>query len=295
MILAEKEMCEHRAIAQLFTSQAISKIAEGNLTLIHKILEENLRPQSFPLKVENVFELALKTLLENYKNEYIFKNTIINKILFKKNKKSSTTILSEFRVGDNKADLVIVNGHSVCYEIKTRYDSLKRLPDQLSSYTKIFDKVYVVCDEYFKDEILNLIPLNVGVFEFTHRGALREIKKAKVNIQPISYETMIGSLRMEEYKFIAECLTTRKIESRNIHIFNDCLEIFKESDPEKLRKYFRESLKKFRGLDIDYISSMPNSLVNSAISFRMPKTKRNSLLEILKLDIYKENICTSHS
>ncbi|WP_099823129.1 sce7726 family protein [Tatumella sp. OPLPL6] len=295
MILAEKEMCEHRAIAQLFTSQAISKIAEGNLTLIHKILEENLRPQSFPLKVENVFELALKTLLKNYKNEYIFKNTIINKILCKKNKKSSTTILSEFRVGDNKADLVIVNGHSVCYEIKTRYDSLKRLPDQLSSYTKIFDKVYVVCDEYFKDEILNIIPSNVGVFEFTHRGALREIKKAKVNIQPISYETMIDSLRMEEYKFIAECLTTRKVESRNIHIFNDCLEIFKESDPEKLRKYFRESLKKFRGLDIDYISSVPNSLVNSAISYRMPKTKRNSLLEILKLDIYKENICTSRS
>lgn len=46
-------------------------------------------------------------------------------MFLKKHKINKAVMLSEFRVGANKADCVILNGLSTCYEIKTELDNLK--------------------------------------------------------------------------------------------------------------------------------------------------------------------------
>ncbi|STV31066.1 Uncharacterised protein [Klebsiella pneumoniae] len=137
-------MSNTKNIGQLFTSQAINAVADGDFSLLHELIGNVLTPKFFPVKVSEIFDIAFKKLSREYKSEYFFKNIIANEVFLKKHKKNAAVMLSEFRVGTNKADCVILNGLSTCYEIKTELDNLKRLPEQLNSYISLFDKVYVV-------------------------------------------------------------------------------------------------------------------------------------------------------
>lgn len=295
MPLIKKEKSESRLIAQLFTSQAITKIADGDLSFLIKIINDFLMPKHYPVNVAKAFELAFENLSHNYKNEYFYKNILAKKMLLEKYLRKDVTMLSEFRVGENKADCVIINGISTCYEIKTRFDSLKRLPDQLHAFSKIFDKTYVVCDKSHKENVFACIPDHVGMIEFTERGSLKEIKKAGENPYPLDREILISSLRKNEYQYIAENIIKKPLNSSNINIFNDCLEIFKISDSEKLNYLFKKSMKKYRKIDSDFIEILPACLLNSAVSYKFTKSRKEGLLSILEKNIYKEKICISHS
>lgn len=55
--------------------------------------------------------------------------------------------MSEFWVDMSKADSVVLNGTSTVYEIKTEFDNLSRLPQQLTDYSKVFDHINVVTHE----------------------------------------------------------------------------------------------------------------------------------------------------
>ncbi|HFF9490162.1 sce7726 family protein [Serratia marcescens] len=286
---------DSRIAAQLFTSQAINKIADGDLTFLYKVLSDYLTPTVYPLKVAQVFELAFRKLSLDYKTEYFFKNAIANKLYIRRHAEKNVTMLSEFRVGNNKADCVIVNGNSTCYEIKTKFDSLKRLPDQLSSYSKIFDKVYVVCDQTHINNVLLHAPDEVGVIEFTEKGALKEVKRAIVNTHEIDREILISSLRKPEYVLIAEKLTNKPLESSNMSIYADCLNIFNQASSEELRKLFKYALKTHRKTDFGFVNKLPPSLTNMAISFKLTRSKRLALGNILTQSIHKDEICTSHS
>jgi len=58
----------------------------------------------------------------NYQNEYVYKNTFLNEWLIKEIGKENSKVYSEFRVGTAFADLVMFNGTSKAFEIKTEYD-----------------------------------------------------------------------------------------------------------------------------------------------------------------------------
>lgn len=90
-------------------------------------------------------------LMRDYRCEYVFKNEVINKILFRHFTHPDTVAFSEFRVNQSIADLAMFNGKSRAYEIKTDYDSDKRLAHQLADFKSysssvIFGKFYVVVE-----------------------------------------------------------------------------------------------------------------------------------------------------
>ncbi|NMP29127.1 sce7726 family protein [Rahnella sp. SAP-1] len=294
MFSVEKKRVDSRVLAQLFTSQAINKIADGDLSFLYRILNDFLTPRTPNLRVAQVFELAFSKLLTDYKTEYFFKNAIANKLYLGRHSAREATMLSEFRVGSNKADCVIVNGHTTCYEIKTKFDSLKRLQDQLSAYIKIFEKVYVVCDGCHINNVLSCIPDEVGVIEFTVRGALKEIKKAKINNHEIDREVLIGSLRKPEYVYMAESLTNKPVTTSNMNTYSQCLDIFNQASSKELRVLFKHVLKMNRKADSIFVSKLPPSLINTAISFKLSKSKKLAFGEILTQAINKDRKCTFH-
>ncbi|ENX4942817.1 hypothetical protein ACFPP1_003659, partial [Salmonella enterica] len=108
------EMSNNKNIGQLFTSQAINAVADGDFSLLHELIGNVLTPKFFPVKVSEIFDIAFKKLSHEYKSEYFFKNIIANEVFLKKHKKNEAVMLSEFRVGTNKADCVILNGLSTC-------------------------------------------------------------------------------------------------------------------------------------------------------------------------------------
>jgi len=67
-------------------------------------------------------KFAFAELRKNYRCEYVYKNTLINNLISNYGTKNSI-IINEFRVGNSVADMVLFNGTSKAFEIKTELDS----------------------------------------------------------------------------------------------------------------------------------------------------------------------------
>ena len=64
-------------------------------------------------------------LKTEYRNEYYYKNTLLNKLLLGIHSVNTTTALTEIPIAKSKADFVLINGKAVVYEIKTELDNLE--------------------------------------------------------------------------------------------------------------------------------------------------------------------------
>ena len=267
-----------REIAKLFTSNSLRAIASGDVSPLEKIINnKNLRSNVNTTSIDDIYSSAFEFLSRNYRNEYVYKNLIARKILRSKHSLQSSVLLSEFRVGQNKADLVLLNGCSTCYEIKTEYDSLNRLEDQLQSYIQLFEKVYVVCPSSLQVDVEAIIPHSVGIIVLTDNNTLRTIKDAiSNNIFDISL--MMKSLRKEEYLDIAENIYGLKIDVPNTQVFDLCYKILNKSDRAVVNNLFLKTLKKYRKNNIEAINTLPSPLTNALISFKFNKNDIKNLI-----------------
>lgn len=271
-------MIAEREIAKLFTSNCLNAVAGNDFFALKKLKLHEIANQYQAQTFEDLYENAYKTLSKNYRNEYIYKNIIARNILLGRHSLNSSILLSEFRVGTNKADLVLLNGCSTCYEIKTEYDSLVRLNDQLSSYVKLFDKVNVVCSSQMLESVLHLAPIEVGVILLTDTNTLKTIREP-IQTERLDIELMMKSLRKNEYQSIAEKLYKLKIDVPNTRLYELCEKIIKSHDPKIVKKEFLSTLKVTRKNNAKAISSLPNSLTNALISF---KFKPNDIQNLIK-------------
>lgn len=84
---------------------------------------------------------------EGYRHEYIYKAAPTHKILLGKHSLHSASVINEFRVGECKADVAILNGTATVYEVKSERDSLAWLERQIRANATVFAKVYVIASE----------------------------------------------------------------------------------------------------------------------------------------------------
>lgn len=88
----------------------------------------------------------IKWLLEKYHNDLVLGNEVAYSPLIR------------------RADLVMIHdGFSYAFEIKSDYDNIKRLNEQLPDYLKTFDFVYIVTTKTLLKEIELSVPKNVGI------------------------------------------------------------------------------------------------------------------------------------
>lgn len=273
---------DNKAVAKAFNSNVLNDIANGNFAYVEKVAAQHFQLNS-PISLEHFFNKAFDFLGNEYPNEYFYKNLISTKILCGKHSLNTATMLSEFRVGSNKADCVILNGQSTCYEIKTDYDSLIRLEDQLSSYLQLFDEVYVVCSTKFIQAVLDLAPKEVGVLRLSERQTFSQIRKATKRKTPLNKKLLMQSLRQHEYKELAERLKGEPVESPNTLIYNECFSIVEQFENlDTLNEYFIDILKKSRKNNAKLINSLPKALTNAAISYRFSKKEAEMLIKYFK-------------
>jgi len=107
-------------------------------------------------------------LEENYQNEYIFKNSFLNEWLIKEIGQSNSKVFSEYRVGNAVADLVMFNGSSKVFEIKTDLDTKNRLALQIENYKKAFNQIYLIIPETKIDTYRNYDG-EIGLITFNNR------------------------------------------------------------------------------------------------------------------------------
>ena len=197
---------------QKFDTYMINKIF--TVPYFDRMISKNSVPESFSKCVKRYIKTEEATIGEaiseiyhfmdcEYRNEYFYKNTILNQLLIKKHDLYNTAALTELPIGDSKAYFIMINGRGVVYEIKTDLDNLLRLENQIKDYYKVFSYVYVVVGnkqlshvkEFLKDQ-------KVGIYELTASGKLICRKKALCNKENLSYEAMFQVLRKAEFESI---------------------------------------------------------------------------------------------
>lgn len=197
---------------QKFDTYMINKIF--TVPYFDRMISENSVPESFSKCVKRYIKTEEATIGEaiseiyhfmdcEYRNEYFYKNTILNQLLIKKHDLYNTAALTELPIGDSKADFIMINGRGVVYEIKTDLDNLLRLENQIKDYYKVFSYVYVVVGNKQLSHVKEFLKnQKVGIYELTASGKLICRKKALCNKENLSYEAIFQVLRKAEFESI---------------------------------------------------------------------------------------------
>lgn len=281
-----------REASKLFNSSKLAALADGDYSYTEKVAKEFLNQEVSKSAVCDIYEHTYKRLSQEYRSEYYFKNTLARRRLLGRHSLKTATMLSEFRVGKSKADCVILNGKSTCYEIKSEYDTLNRLEEQLNDYLKLFDEVYVVCSAKNLESVLKTADERVGVLELTRQNYFSEKRAATPRIDPIDIDLLIKSLRKEEYLELVKRNTGEMPSVPNSKLVSFCKSALKTVDPERIATSFIEVLKEKRFNDSDLLNALPSSLINAAISYQFSSLQIEALKSIF--GACKESRCISH-
>lgn len=91
---------------------------DGNDKIYGQVIKRYVDNSAEKTNLELVSEIY-SVLEDKYRNEYYYKNTLLNKLLLGIHSVNTTTALTEFPIAKSKADFVLINGKAVVYEIKT--------------------------------------------------------------------------------------------------------------------------------------------------------------------------------
>jgi hypothetical protein len=98
-------------------------------------------------------------------NDALIRENFHRKILRKHHEAPGTLVIDELglRHGTNRADIAVLNGHFIAYEIKSDEDSLKRIESQITAYNAIFDRATVIVGRRHLEKVERLVPRWWGI------------------------------------------------------------------------------------------------------------------------------------
>lgn len=202
-----------------------------------------------------------KHLNKQYRNEYFYKNTLLNKLLLGRHSLNTTTALNEIPVNKSKADFILINGKATVYEIKTELDSLERLESQINDYYKAFNHVCVVTGESNFEKAYNLLKdTDVGVCVLTDRNTISTRKEPIKSNKKLDHTIMFKVLRKKEYENILFRHYGNLPETSQIKYFRACLELFRNIEMDRAYDYMVDELKKRNIKEVDEYKKVPYEL-----------------------------------
>lgn len=180
----------------------------------------------------------------SYRNEYYFKNAILNKLLVEKHDLCRTAAFTELPIAESKADFVMINGHGVVYEIKTDLDNFNRMENQIKDYYKAFDYVNLVVSSAQYDKAKELLgDTDVGIFVLYDSGNLLCRKKAKRHTENLSHEVIFRILRKREFESILLKYFKELPNVNSFAYYRECLNWLETLDVRILQKEMCKCLK----------------------------------------------------
>jgi len=215
---------------------------------------------------------------KNYRNEYFYKNTLLNKLLLGVHKPTTTTALTEIPVGKSKADFILINGKAIVYEIKTALDTFERLESQLSDYYKAFDHVAVVTDSKNRttiERILSNTP--VGIYLMTERDQISVLKKPTRYSEKLSASEIFKVMNKDEYESVLMQIYSELPEVAPVWYYTKCQEMFCGVDLSVSYPLFLKELKKRNKIIIEQYKNVPYEL-KTLVYFS--KYKQNDYLKL---------------
>ncbi len=274
-----------RLLARLFTRPVFSSLAQRgkwqhSLAFLKNYgLLESSRPRPLSL----LFDQAWEEIKIGYRNEYVYKNEIANRILFGRHRPHTASFHVEMPIGNSIVDVAVFNGTSTAYEVKTEYDSARRLETQTADYLKAFEHVYVVAHPSLAQDYCGVVREGVGVMALSQRGSLATIKKAKSNIQALHHRTIFRCLRREEYVSIIREASGQTIDLPNGLIADECNRVFGTLEIDLAHSLYVKALRERKiGLqNANFMSTLPTSLRAVGYATPLSERQRSAITDVL--------------
>ena len=179
--------------AALFAPSTLKSVLYNDTTAPHEKLIEALRVEldlSTSCTLSDTINKTYSILRrEGNRTDYVYRNAIIDKVVIGRHSINTATPIQEFRVGSSLADLVVLNGTSTVYEIKSERDTLRRLASQIKNYAKVFERTYVVTSASKAQSLEHDLPEHVGIITLSRDYTLQTVREATTDwdlIDPIA-------------------------------------------------------------------------------------------------------------
>jgi hypothetical protein len=283
-----------RLLSRVYTRPMFADLARtGDARPVTELLRTHgdVGPDTAELRLDELFERGWSRLAASYRNEYVYKNELATRLVFKRHSPRTAGFQVELRVGGSIADVVVANGTTTAYEIKTEFDTSRRLSTQTSDYLKAFDKVYVVTHPAHISRYEREIDPRVGLIVLSDRHSLTPYREASANLANIDPRTVFRCMRREEYLGAIESCLGEVPEMPNGLIGAYCENLFRQLSAEQAHKCFVKALKG-RTTDktnVDFVSRLPPSL--RALGYATPLSGRQ---RISVLDSLSKPVQSSH-
>lgn len=206
------------------------------------------------------FDYVYRILEKNYRNEYVYKNTLIKGYIVKEYSLKETKVFNEFRIGMSIADLAMFNGTSKAFEIKTELDNDKRLASQLGEYAKLMEEAYLVVSADLVDKYLPDIDPGVGIIALYPQGRSLKIESrrdARKN-SCVDIDVLMSSVRCDEYRWMVKTAYGSLPDVSDFEMFDACKDLLKRLPSTKLQRLFLDAVKK-RKNSTGLLKSVPRS------------------------------------
>ncbi|WP_322003318.1 sce7726 family protein [Marinobacter alexandrii] len=274
------------ALSRLFSPGVFRQLArDGRSDLLVRILNEaellkNLDSITIGQMLDRAFQMSKG---ESLRTEHTYKAAITHKILLGKHSLNTASLFTEFRVGNSKADVVVVNGTSTVYEIKSERDSLERLESQIDDYFKVFSRVNVICAEKHVRKILHIAPECVGILTLNSRFQISTLREAMDCDSSVDQAVVFDSLSLSESEIIIKNSGRTVPDVPNTAKYQVLKGIFCDLPSEYLRAEVVKTLRESRSAVhlAEFIQQLPRSLQPLGISTRIRKKDQSRLLEVV--------------
>ncbi len=275
------------ALSRLFTARVLNEFAKHQKSpLFARLVAEsglNLATGD-NTTISEAFDEAFRTLRrKSHRTDYVYRSALAHNILLGKHSLSTANMMSEFRAGESKADLVVLNGTSTVYEIKSERDSLARLAKQIFDYQRVFASVYVIAGAAHIDGIASMVPNHIGLMKLTRWDRISKVREAIDCPEKIDPASVFLSLQTKEAALILERLGYGLPDLPNTAMRSALRDIFETLAPTELHDAMIGVLKQTRSLEplSGYLSSLPKSLVAAGLIHKIPKRAQDNVIAAL--------------
>jgi hypothetical protein len=277
------------ALARIFSPAIYRDLAsKGRSPAFTRLADQcALFDQNGCLSVGDLFEHAFFKLRQGNRSEYVYKAALAKKTILGIHNLSTATLLSEFRAGFSKADIVVVNGTTTVYEVKSERDKLCRLQGQISDYLKVFGRVNVILAEKHVEDAKNILPEVVGIHRLTYRNQISVVREGSDNSTNVSPSAIFSSLSVREASDVLKELGISVPDLPNTQLYSELAMIFEKLPGLDVHEASVKVLKASRSQSHlkNFISGFPNSLKVNALTIPLRVQDRSRVLETLSLPV----------
>ncbi|WGQ12411.1 sce7726 family protein [Pedobacter gandavensis] len=251
------------ALAKIVSNAGLQRMMfEGSFHPYGRKMKMLLKKTGVNLEKKSSFSELLAVchtqLLQHYRHEYLYKAALLNSYVLHHYSLEDSILLNEFKIGNSKADAVLINGTNKVFEIKTELDSPDRLLTQVNDYYKAFSEVYIVIHHSAVDKYIGLIDEHVGILLLSPKHTITTLRSAQCHDHGLDIPAMMKALRKEEYLQVVKNLCGSVPIATPVQLFKSCLNVLLEFSAIAVQTEFLRVIKQ-------RINPLTNQLVQNPL------------------------------